>query len=170
MSENVFQAERNLRVLGRGKQAGVTASEADKSSLAAVAAHEAKPNPHPQYLTGLSFSEGVLSADVPVSGWSAGPTIILGAGTWLLLASAHFIDTSAAANDVSLRIDGIASAGGLCPASGSIQISTSGIVVLTALTTITLEVNAFAAGTLAAALGVNPAGDTATRIQGVRLA
>lgn len=170
VSESVFQAARNLRVLDRAKREGTTRAEADGSAASAVAAHEAKLNPHPQYLTGVDAVQSVLAADVPVSGWTAGPAISLSAGTWLIMGTAHFIDTSAAANDVSLRIGSDVSAGAQAVASGSVQASACGVVVLASPGTITLEVNASGAGTLAAALSVNPAGNTATRIVAVRLA
>ena len=129
----------------------------------------------------MSFSSAALSADVqlPVTGtWYDGPSITLGAGTWLVSAIAQFQRTATTANHWLARI----STGTVHYASGqSYQASVSGqtegialtaLITLTGPTTIKLQATTSAGATaclLKAATPASGSGNNATQISAVRV-
>jgi hypothetical protein len=130
----------------------------------------------------ISFAEQTLDVDVPLTlnnTWYNGPSITLGAGTWLVLVGGHYRRGTTGAANVAIRA---ISGGTVCAQAEFSHASVTntelnpiafGVLSLLSEETVTLQMLASLGSALAlmkAGLAANGTGNTATKITAFKLA
>jgi hypothetical protein len=131
----------------------------------------------------IAYADAALQADVELTAnntWYSGPSITLPAGTWFVMSTAHYRRNATTAAGVVTRVwngvMAVANGGASHPSlnGAELQIPASGPVVLTAQTTLTLQMLATTGGAgisfMKAQTQSSPQGNLPTRISAIRLA